>query len=923
MTKVEIALPGQAGADALALPVAQPLGGDGAKIVDEKLGGRLGKLSESGELRGERGEAVLLHLNGELEAPRLVAAGVGKRDDVDADALRTAGATTAQALSRVGGTLVWLLDESLPVPLPEQAAALVEGTIFGAYSPGRWKSEDAGRAPERIVVGHADDPELREAVERAAIVAERANRSRDLSNMPPNELTPHTLGENAQELAHEHEHLTCEILGTRELDELGMGALTAVGRGSRNEPRLIVLRYDPPGARDDIVLGLVGKSITFDAGGISIKPSGGMQDMKGDMSGGAGTLHGIGALAALGTPVRAIAALAAAENLPGGDAFRPGDILRAANGKTIEVINTDAEGRLVLADALWYVRREGATHVLDLATLTGAMELALGDLYAGAFANDDAWRDLILEAGRRSGDLVWPMPLHPRYRRYIDSAFADMKNGSTLRQGSPALAAEFLHEFAGDGPWCHVDMAGPGVPRAQPRRLPARAGRNRLRRPAHRRARQARRLNFELSDEQELIRRTVREFAETKVAPVAEELDREERFPYELVAELAELGLMGLPIPEEYGGAGGDTVSYAIAIEELTRIDSSVAITVAAHTSLGTMPILLFGNEEQKQEWLPRLASGQGLAAFGLTEPDAGSDAGATRTKAELRDGEWVIDGSKIFITNAGTDISACVTITARTGEDEISNLIVPNGTPGYEISAPMHKLGWHASDTRELVLPLVCGAGREPPRRARARLRPVHGDPRRRPHLGRGDGRRARAGRVRPRLGLREGAAPVRKADRELPGDPVPARRHGDGDRGGAAARLPRGVAQGRGQAVRARGGAGEALHRDPFEPRRELGPPDPRRLRVHGGVRDRTPLPRPEDPRDRRGHERGAAHGDRPPTRPLRRVDGTIRAWFRSSSPRSRLCSSPRRSCGCAGAGAPISPGGIASRSSLPASA
>ena len=210
-------------------------------------------------------------------------------------------------------------------------------------------------------------------------------------------------------------------------------------------------------------------------------------------------------------------------------------------------------------------------------------------------------------------------------------------------------------------------------------------------------------MNFDLSDEQELIRRTVRDFAETKVAPVAEELDREARFPYELVKELGELGLMGLPVPEEYGGAGGDTVSYAIAIEELTRIDSSVAITVAAHTSLGTMPILLFGDEEQKREWLPRLASGEGLGAFGLTEPDAGSDAGATRTKAELRDGEWVIDGSKIFITNAGTDISVCVTITARTGEDEISNLIVPNGTPGYGISGPMHKLGWRASDTREL----------------------------------------------------------------------------------------------------------------------------------------------------------------------------------------------------------------------------
>jgi short/branched chain acyl-CoA dehydrogenase len=210
-------------------------------------------------------------------------------------------------------------------------------------------------------------------------------------------------------------------------------------------------------------------------------------------------------------------------------------------------------------------------------------------------------------------------------------------------------------------------------------------------------------VDYELSQEQELLRQTVREFAETRVAPVAEELDRESRFPYELVAEMAELGLMGIPIPEEYGGAGADTVSYAIAVEEMTRIDSSVAITMAAHTSLGTMPIYLFGNEEQKQEWLPRLASGQGLGAFGLTEPDAGSDAGATRTRAELRDGQWVVDGSKIFITNAGTDISACVTITAVTGENEISNIIVPNGTPGYEISAPMHKLGWHASDTREL----------------------------------------------------------------------------------------------------------------------------------------------------------------------------------------------------------------------------
>ncbi len=210
-------------------------------------------------------------------------------------------------------------------------------------------------------------------------------------------------------------------------------------------------------------------------------------------------------------------------------------------------------------------------------------------------------------------------------------------------------------------------------------------------------------MNFDLDSEHELIRDTVRQFALEKVAPVAEELDREKRFPYEIVSELAELGLMGMTIPEEYEGAGSDTLSYAIAVEELTRIDSSVAITVAAHHSLGTLPIYYFGNDEQKQEWLPDLASGRKLAAFGLTEANAGSDAGATRTTARLEDGEWVIDGSKMFITNAGTDITACVTVTAVTGEGEISNIVIPNGTPGYTISAPMQKLGWRASDTREL----------------------------------------------------------------------------------------------------------------------------------------------------------------------------------------------------------------------------
>jgi leucyl aminopeptidase len=446
---IDIALPGQAQADALAVPVAQPLDG-----IDE----RFAELAATGELRGDRGEALVLHGNG----TRLVAVGLGKREDVDRDAFRTAGAAAAHKLSRVGGTLAWALDESLPLPLAEQAAALVEGTIIGGYSPGRWKTKEDG-APKPIDRIVLDIPDVRAAAERAALLAERTNRARDLANMPPNELYPETLAQQAAALADEHEHLTATALGPAEMDELGMGALAAVGRGSHNEPRLVVLRYEPPQpTHADVVLGLVGKSITFDTGGISIKPATGMEAMKGDMAGGAGTLHGIGAIAALGLPVRAVAVLAAAENMPGGDAFRPGDILTAANGKTIEIINTDAEGRLVLADALWYARREGATHVIDLATLTGAMSIALGDLYAGFFANDDEWRDRIVAAGERSGDLVWPFPLHPRYRRYVDSVYADMKNGSTLREASPALAAEFLQEFAGEGPWAHVDMAGPG-----------------------------------------------------------------------------------------------------------------------------------------------------------------------------------------------------------------------------------------------------------------------------------------------------------------------------------------------------------------------------------------------------------------------------------------------------------------------------
>jgi leucyl aminopeptidase len=462
---VEIKSPGQVEPDVLALAV--PEGGDGplsdsGGAIDEQLRARLRRLVDDGELRGELGRTVLLHTDGESGARRVAAAGIGKADEFDADALRTAAASVARSMRDVGGTVAWLLDESLPLGLDEQARAVVEGTLLGSYDPARWKSEPRRRRPVERIVLYADErPELAEAGARAATVSGWVNVARDLANAPPNELTPASLAERAAAL--DVHHLTAEALEPEKIEELGMGALAAVGRGSSNPPRLIVLRYEPPtAARTDVTLGLVGKAITFDAGGISLKPALKMYDMKGDMAGGAGVIAGTAAVAALELPVRIVAVVAAAENLVSGESYRPGDILRAANGKTIEITNTDAEGRLVLADALWYARREGATHLLDLATLTGAMELALGDLYAGMFANDDAWRDAVLAAAERSGDHTWPFPLHRRYRRYVDSAFADLKNASELRQASPVLAAAFLEEFAGEGPWAHIDMAGPG-----------------------------------------------------------------------------------------------------------------------------------------------------------------------------------------------------------------------------------------------------------------------------------------------------------------------------------------------------------------------------------------------------------------------------------------------------------------------------
>jgi leucyl aminopeptidase len=459
--EVQEVAPEQVEADVLAVPLTGDDGLDGvAATVDSKVGGLLKSLLADGELSDEQGQARVVHVDGQLGSRRIAVAGIGKADRIDADALRTAAAAVARETGAFAKTIAWVLDDSLSLPAEEQARALVDGTLLGAYDAARWKHDDGGRPKlETLVICGSG---VSETATRAARIAEWTNRARDLVNSPANETTPEQLAARAEEIASSMEHVTAEALGPDEIRERGMGAFSAVAQASHNPPRLIVLRYEPPEpARADLVLGLVGKAITFDTGGISLKPALHMEDMKGDMAGGAAVIEATGAIADLGLPVRVLTVAAACENMPGGHAYRPGDILTAANGKTIEVTNTDAEGRLVLADALWYAREQGATHVLDLATLTGAMEVALGDLYAGIFSPDEEWRDEVVAAGEASGDHAWPFPMHPRYRRYVDSAFADMKNSSDLRQAGAVLAAEFLKEFAGEGQWAHADIAGP------------------------------------------------------------------------------------------------------------------------------------------------------------------------------------------------------------------------------------------------------------------------------------------------------------------------------------------------------------------------------------------------------------------------------------------------------------------------------
>jgi len=376
---------------------------------------------------------------------------VGALDLPAPDDLRAAAALAARSIRSEGGTIAWRATTDA------DTRAIVEGTAFGAYDPGLFKSSYSRRPEVTLVL---DAPaELHALAERQALVMRHLDTARDLANRPPNDLTPVALAAHAK--SHALPHLTVESHGREWIEDQGMGAFAAVASGSGEDPQLIVMRYDPPDARGDLTLGLVGKAITFDSGGISLKPPLRMQDMKGDMCGGAAVIEATAAIAELGLPVRLLTVVASTENLQDGRAYKPGDILTARNGKTIEIINTDAEGRLILADALHYTRENGATHIVDFATLTGAMSIALGDLYAGWFANDDALGAEIDAAARASGDLAWRFPLHPRYRRYVDSNFADLKNGSELREGGAVLAAEFLREFTGEGPWAHFDIAGP------------------------------------------------------------------------------------------------------------------------------------------------------------------------------------------------------------------------------------------------------------------------------------------------------------------------------------------------------------------------------------------------------------------------------------------------------------------------------
>jgi leucyl aminopeptidase len=390
---------------------------------------------------------------------RALVVGLGKRGQFDAERARVAAALAAKRAASLEATSVaWLLpdtDEDAAI-----AEGLVSGTILGSYRFDRFLSRDPDDppppglesltliAPEGVV----------EAAEAARICAEAQNRARDLQSLPSNVATPSFLAERARSIASLHDKVTTDVLGREQIAAKQMGGLVAVSQGSAEEPQLIVLRYAGGGAGP--TLGLVGKGVTFDTGGISIKPSAGMHEMKMDMSGAAAVLEAVAAIAELALPVDLIAVVPSTENMPTGTAIKPGDVITQYNGKTVEVNNTDAEGRLILADALAYAVELGAERIVDLATLTGAVLVALGSTYAAVISNDDELAAAVEAAGEETGELVWRLPLHAEYKELTKGTVADLTNASAKRKAGTIYAGSFLEEFVGETPWAHVDIAG-------------------------------------------------------------------------------------------------------------------------------------------------------------------------------------------------------------------------------------------------------------------------------------------------------------------------------------------------------------------------------------------------------------------------------------------------------------------------------
>jgi leucyl aminopeptidase len=430
---------------------------EGDESIPEGLAGgtadALGALIEAGEAKGKLRRVTTAHPRGDGPA-RLIAVGLGKHEDFGAERARIAAAVAMARAREAGARKAAFL-----VPAPGDAAiarGLTEGALLGSYRFDRYKSSkdpDADGLEEIEIVADSD---LGAVVEEAAVVSQHVNSARDLQNLPANDLTPGALADHAAALAADIDGLEVEVLGRDQIEALKMGGLLAVSKGSPEEPRLIVMRYDGGGPS----LGIVGKAVTFDSGGISIKPSAKMQEMKMDMSGGAAAIEGTAAIAQLGLPVNVITVVPATENMPSGNATRPGDIITISNGKTVEVNNTDAEGRLILADGIAYAESQGAERIVDLATLTGAIITALGSTFAGSFSNDDGFAEAVETSAERAGEPVWRMPLHPDFSELTRGRVADLVNASEVRKASSAYAAAFLSEFVDDTPWVHLDIAG-------------------------------------------------------------------------------------------------------------------------------------------------------------------------------------------------------------------------------------------------------------------------------------------------------------------------------------------------------------------------------------------------------------------------------------------------------------------------------